>query len=139
MQRHILGVVTATIAAPYLVSLVDYLSALMIDGPKSFMGLIDSILLGTNGLLFFGIPTLVLASICAAILHRLKLRTRGWCMLGGAGVGLGSLGIMVLSVGIDIGIPQLLLMSLSGALCGWIYWRIAIRRTPENARAIEAE
>jgi hypothetical protein len=28
---------------------------------------------------------------------------------------------------------------LSGALCGWIYWRIAIRRTPENARAIEAE
>ena len=60
-------------------------------------------------------------------------------MLGSAGVGIGSLGIMVLSVGIDIGIPQLLLMSLSGALCGWIYWRIAIRRTPENARAIEAE
>ena len=138
MQRHILGVVTATIAAPYLVSLVDYLLTLMINGPKSFTGLIDSILLGSNGLLLFGVPTLVLASICAAILHRLKLRTRGWCMLGGAGVGLGSLGIMVLSVGIDIGIPWLLLMLLSGALCGWIYWRIAIARTPEGSRAIDA-
>ena len=66
-------------------------------------------------------------------------------MLGGAGVGLSFFGLIQLLPGttMNIGFWPLLFalldILLSGALCGWIYWRIAIRRTPENARAIEAE
>jgi hypothetical protein len=30
-------------------------------------------------------------------------------------------------------------LEIIGAICGWIYWRIAIGRTPPNGHAIETE
>ena len=89
--RHILGVVAATVAAPYLVMLIEYLFN---NNTRGLTGLWSGIQAGTIGLVVFGLPTLILAGICAAILHRLKLQTRGWCMLGGAGVGLVFIGII---------------------------------------------
>ncbi|HLM42153.1 MAG TPA: hypothetical protein VK434_21470 [Microvirga sp.] len=144
MHRHILGVVAATLAAPYLVMLVPYLLSSPINRSDGFGDLRLAIRLATGGLVLLGLPTLILASICAAILHRLKIRAKGWCMLGGAGVGLGSLGVMVSLTGASLEISSWRLLMilldnlLSGAICGCIYWRIAIARTPENARAIEA-
>jgi hypothetical protein len=140
--RHILGVVAATVAAPYLVMLIEYLFN---NNTRGLTGLWSGIQAGTMGLVVFGLPTLILAGICAAILHRLKLQARSWCMLGGAGVGLSFHGLIQLLPGTTMNIGfwpllfVLLVNLLSGALCGWIYWRIAIRRTPDNARAIEAE
>jgi hypothetical protein len=134
----------ATVAAPYLVTLPGF-SLSMINGSYGLTDFLFGIWVATGALMFFGIPVLILAGICAAILHRLKLQTRGWCMLGGAGVGLGFLGLIQLLPGttMNIGFWPLVLVVLEtllpGALCGWIYWRIAIGRTPEGPRAIEAE
>ena len=138
MLRHILGVVAATVAAPYLIVIF---AEFPFDKTDS-SGLLFGINVATGALMFFGIPTLILAGICAAILHRLKLQTRGWCMLGGAGVGLGFLGLIQLLPGttMNIGFWPLVLVVLEtllpGALCGWIYWRIALGpRAHETARA----
>ena len=73
MLRHILGVVAATVAAPYLIVIF---AEFPFDKTDS-SGLLFGINVATGALMFFGIPTLILASICAAILHRLKLQTRG--------------------------------------------------------------
>jgi len=73
-------------------------------------------------------------------------------MLGGAGVGLGFLGLIQLLPGttMNIGFWPLLFVVLdhllsgaicgwlSGAICGWIYWRIARERTSLSPDAIEA-
>ncbi len=138
MRRHILGVVAATVAAPYLIVIVAELPFDKTDGP----GLLFGMQVATGALMFFGIPTLIVAGICAAILYRLKLQTRGWCMLGGAGVGLSLLGLILLLFGATMNFsfwPLLfgvLAHLLSGALCGWIYWRIALGpRAPETAGA----
>jgi hypothetical protein len=65
-------------------------------------------------------------------------------MLGGAGVGLSFLGLTQLLPGttMNIGFWPLLFVVLdhllSGAICGWIYWRIARERTSLSPDAIEA-
>jgi hypothetical protein len=141
VHRHVLGVMAATVAAPYLVVIFAERPFDKTDGP----GLLFGIQVATGALMFFGIPLLILAGICAAILHRLSFQARGWCMLGGAGVGLSYHGLIQLLPGttVNIGFWPLLFVlldfPLSGALCGWIYWRIAIGRTPEGSRAIDPE
>jgi hypothetical protein len=130
VHRHVLGVMAATVAAPYLVMLIEYLFN---NNTRGLTGLWSGIQAATMGLVVFGLPTLILAGICAAILHRLGLQTRGWCMLGGAGVGLSFLGLTQLLPGstMNIGFWPLLVVlldfPLSGVLCGWICWRIALR------------
>ena len=142
VRRHILGVVAATVAAPYLVFLPGASSAL-INGSYDLDFFSFGIRVATGALMYFGIPVLILAGICAAILHRLKFQTRGWCMLGGAVVGLVFLGILELLPGIDLDtsfwslVGASLHFLLSGAACGWIYWRIVIGRTPEGSHAID--
>jgi len=113
VHRHILGVVAVTLAAPYLIILAGFLFNK--EGGPDPLFLIH---VATVGLVLLGPPTLVLAGICAAILHRLKLQTRSWCMLGGAGVSLVFLGVLE---------GLMLHLLLSGAVCGWIYWRIALK------------
>lgn len=59
-------------------------------------------------------------------------------MLGGAGVGLSFLGLIQLLPGTTMNIGfwpllfVLLVNLLSGALCGWIYWRIALGPRPRE-------
>ena len=130
MHRHILGVVAATLVAPYLI-LLPTLSMSTWSG--DFASLLFGIQVAIGLLMFFGIPTLILAGICAAILYRLKLQTRVWCMVGGAGVGLVFLGIMGSLPGTNWDtsfwplLGLILHFLLSGAACGWIYWRIALK------------
>lgn len=141
VHRHILGVVAATVAAPY-VALLPGIMLSTINGSGGFAGFLPGNQMEAAALIFFGTLALILAGIGAAILHRLKLQTRGWCMLGGAGVGLVFIGIIKSLPGILINTSLWSLLGLSlhfllpGAICGWIYWRIALGpRAREAARA----
>lgn len=134
MRRHILGVVAATVAAPYLVMLLGS----PLDSERGLAALWSGIQQATGGLVLFGIPTLILAGICAAILHRLKLQTWVWCMAGGAGVGLVFLGLLTsltyrhMTKSFWPLLLVVLILLLSGAVCGWIYWRIALKNPPRR-------
>ncbi|MEZ0169012.1 hypothetical protein [Microvirga sp. TS319] len=92
---------------------------------KEPLDLLKVISMGTFGVVVFGIPLLVLASLCAMAVNTAKRPT--WCgpVLGGIILGLGF--TAALSTDDSPPIPFLMSSALSGAICGWIYWRIAIR------------
>jgi Na+-translocating ferredoxin:NAD+ oxidoreductase RnfD subunit len=75
-------------------------------------------------LLFFGLPLICAATVLAIALHLCGREAR-WHIMLAAGL-LGSF-FIVLIPGVTVeNIPLLLGGSISGAICGWIYWRIAI-------------
>src|SRR5690606_6635230 len=108
-------------------------------GLKDPLDLLKTIPLGSFALLLFGIPLLILAGICAALVHIVEQPTWRGPVLGGAVLGLGFVAaIFVRSLEHDAETIVMLIAGLcSGAICGWIYWRIAIGRTPREARAID--
>ncbi len=127
MRRRILGLLAATIAAPYLVLFLWSLYGLISGdqvGMKEPLDLLKVIPLGTLGLGVFGIPLLILASLCAVAVNAVKRPTWRGPVLGGIILGLGF--IAALS-GSDIADDRdAIAFVVSGAICGWIYWRIAI-------------
>jgi len=97
----------------------------------------DVLALGTIGLFYACMPTLVLSLIAAGLLNLLAMKSSTSAILAGSLVGL-SFGA-IFSVGDISGNWHLAVsFTLSGAICGWIYWLIAIRRTLSNRHAIEA-
>lgn len=131
MRRHCLGVLAATLAAPYLVLFLWSLFGLVSGdqiGMEEPLDLLKVLPLGTFGLGLFGIPLLILASLCAVAVNAVKRPTWRGPVLGGAILGLGF--TAVLFDGDREFIPFLVSGALSGALCGWIYWRIAVRPRP---------
>ncbi|WP_243370025.1 hypothetical protein [Microvirga solisilvae] len=128
MDRQIKGIVGTTIAAPYTVLLLASLS-LILTGNKDPSDLLqwqfyeDLFALGTMGLLWSALPTLFLSLIAAGILNMLKLRSPAGPIAVGMIIGL-CFGAFLGSANIEL----MILLSLSGAICGWIYWRIAIRQ-----------
>lgn len=128
MRRHILGVLAAAIAAPYLVLFLWSLFGLVSGdraGMKEPLDLLKVIPLGTIGLMIVGIPLLILASLCAMVVNAIKRPTWHGPVLGGMILGLGSM--VALFADDSEFIPFLMSGALSGAICGWIYWRIALR------------
>ncbi len=70
MRRHILGVVTATVAAPYLTILLWELSVLLLGGEVGIeepIDLLKAIPIGTFAFLLFGLPLLILSSVFAIL------------------------------------------------------------------------
>lgn len=144
MWRRFLGILAATVAAPYLVvflwSLYGLLSGESV-GLKEPLDLLKTIPLGTGALLMFGIPLLILAGICAALVHIVEQPTWRGPVLGGATLGLGFVAaIFGRSVEPDADTVAMLASGLcSGAICGWIYWAIALRRQPGTVAAAPLE
>ncbi|WP_457089098.1 hypothetical protein [Microvirga sp. P5_D2] len=143
MNRHVLGVITASAAAPYIVGtflfLYAALSSLSSSDAMSLGEALKSsptvLVFGTFGLIMYGLPVLAGATIAALIIHVLKVRSRSWAVGVGAMTGL--------CCGLYITFPRfesdwVILPSFlpAGAVCGWIYWRIAIRQTPDPVRPI---
>ncbi|WP_414472704.1 hypothetical protein [Microvirga sp. M2] len=128
MRRHILGVLTATTAAPYLVlflwSLFGLLSGDQV-GMKEPLDLLKVIPLGTLGVGMFGIPLLILASLCAMAVNVVRRPTWRGSVLGGITLSLGFTAAHSADDGVSV--PFLMSGALSGAISGWIYWRIAMR------------
>jgi len=140
MDRQIKGIVAATLAAPYVASLLMALR-IVISEQRSPDALFterfydDIALLGTVGLFYSALPTLFLSLIAAAILNMLKLRSALSSLLIGLVVGL-TFGAFFSASSFRDNIHLMLIFAVSGAICGWIYWLIAIRRTPEAPHAI---
>jgi len=133
MGRRILGVLAATIIAPYLVMFLLNLFGLLSGdsaGLKEPIDLLKTIPLGTFALLMFGIPLLILAGICAALVHLIAQPTWRAPVLGGAVLGFGIVAaVFVRRLEYDAWTLAALISGLcSGTICGWIYWRIAIGR-----------
>ncbi|KLK92093.1 hypothetical protein AA309_16935 [Microvirga vignae] len=143
MDRQLKGIVAATLAAPYVASLLMALRIVIFEYRSAnalfterFYG--DIALLGTIGLFYAGLPTLILSLIAASILNMLKLRSVASSLLFGSVVG-SAFGLFLSASSFRDNVHLMLIFAASGAICGWIYWRIAIRRTPPNGHAIEAE
>jgi hypothetical protein len=95
------------------------------------------VVFGTYGLILFGLPVFAGASTAALILHVLKVKSLVWAIIMGAITGL-LCGLYIILPRFENDWVILPSFPSSGAICGWIYWRIAIRRTPDNSRAIDA-
>jgi hypothetical protein len=142
MRRHILGVLSATLAAPYLVVFLWHLFALLFGdevGIREPFDLIKAIPMGTIALFLFGLPLLTLAIICAAFVNAFDSSSWHGSVLWGFILGLGfMIALFVRSLEYSFQVTAFLVSgSISGAICGWIYWRIAIRQTPERPHAID--
>jgi hypothetical protein len=141
MKRHVLGVLAATIAAPYLAALfvtVATVTLVAVKSPNRFdpLDLFQFVFHGTEAFLFLGAPVLLLSSFYAFLLHAFECRSRRGPIIGGAVLGL-SFALVFAPARLTVESVFLLCTGLfPGAICGWIYWRIAIRQTPDNARPI---
>ena len=145
MLRRFWGLVAATAAAPFLTSLFMGLHLLGAHGIRSFddaVGFVAAVLfLGTAGLVIYSLPIAITASLLSAFASGMDLTDRIVAMATGAALG------ATFCLGIDLAAgseqfgsefwQNLISMTPSGAICGWIYWRIAIRRTPGNGHAID--
>jgi uncharacterized membrane protein HdeD (DUF308 family) len=141
MKRHAAGLIAARIAAPYLTAfLMMVFDLLFLDHarPSNPLELLEFMSLGILGFLFFGIPLLLLSSVLALALSRLSRHPPSWqpMIIGGV------LGLCFVSVIFTESFEGtwtcLASGALAGAICGWIYWRIAIGRTPPDDHAIKA-
>lgn len=79
-------------------------------------------------------PLSIIMVLMGLVLHR---HSRKDCIVGGILTGLG----FHLSFSVILGLQDACVFATGapiGAICGWVYWRIAIGRTPSNGHAIEA-
>lgn len=85
--------------------------------------------------LTFGIPFLLLTSLYAYVLNALGYLSKRGCILAGSAFGLclSSTLLLGMSEPLNDNILILASASLSGAICGWIYWRVAIGRPGQPA------
>lgn len=150
MRRRILGAVASAAASPFLMMFFLTWVDLVVQGDGQPIwgrgGFVNIPLFGILALLLLWAPLLLLAAIAfvlGSILQRAGFRSAMTCAASGAPIGLVFLFLLATS-----GPPEpfstfdwlaLLSGAASGTVCGWIYWRIAIGRTPANGHAIEAE
>jgi hypothetical protein len=142
MDREIGGILGASLAAPYVV--VMLLPLIAIGAGLEDHGIIlkarfyeDLLLLGTAGLMMSIVPTLILSMLMAGTLHSLKAHSCPGAILGGSLVRL-CFGAVFGSSSVMQSWSLMLAFPLSSAICGGIYWQIAIGRTPGSTHAIDA-
>jgi hypothetical protein len=122
MRRHLLGLFAASVTAPYLVVFFMILSGQELPyGPA----INETALYGTISLVVFGLPLFGLASLSALV-----VAAAGWSSGSGAVFGGAILGFCLMAVIRDGG-AGMIIGALSGAICGWIYWRIATGGQPK--------
>jgi hypothetical protein len=149
MKRQILGILAASIAAsylaPFLMLLFDSISTP--TGIPERAAILNACLFGLFAIMVFGLPLLLIGSLIAVLLHRFAIHSKWSLILGGAVLGLCltfavepvSLSMLIFLLREEPGSRHFFLAAiLAGTLYGWIYWVIAIRRTPDDACAIDA-
>jgi hypothetical protein len=131
--RHVVALFVASAAAPYLTLLFSFLQLLtslgFTDISDAFKFVVAILVLGTAGLMIFGTPIMLTASTFGTILIAMGLYHRITTIIFGAALG------GAFHLGLDAFSrsgwregdfwPYFISMPLSGAICGWIYWRIA--------------
>jgi hypothetical protein len=149
MLRTVGAILAASLAAPYVASLLIHVltalvgasteTSLLLAAPSYFDGFLDLLkflVIGTFGAMMFGVPIILGASLVACALHVFALHTKRYVIASGSGLGCVSLTLLFVQERSD---PWIYPMAglLSGAICGWVYWRIAIGRTPDGPHAID--
>lgn len=136
MKRQILGVIAATMTAPYLVVL--FASSARRDLATNSYGWRpspeDILIYGTFGLAVYGPPLLAAAGIFTAALTRLGWASLWTALLAGAITGSVFMAVLYPDRPIDT-----LIGAVSGAFCGWIYWTIATGGRPHASAATPLE
>jgi hypothetical protein len=143
MKRQITGILAASAAVPYLGTLFLLLHGVFGSSrsPHSLYAgdfsesLVLLLSFGTLGLLIYGLPLILAFSIAALISHAFKAGKPALPIFLGSLIGW-CLGTFLSTSNIRDEWPLLLGCFISGTIGGWIYWRIAIKPTPEAARAI---
>ncbi|PVE24501.1 hypothetical protein DC522_10470 [Microvirga sp. KLBC 81] len=139
-MRQLNGVVGATIAGPYLAAFLLSL-LIMFREHDNLYRLLETdfyaylFFLGTIGLLYTCIPTLILSLVAAMILRLLRWNPFAKALIAGSSIGL-CFGAFLSASDFSSNWYLIAIFLLSGALCGWIYWFIAIGRTHEPGHAI---
>jgi hypothetical protein len=125
MRRTLLGLFVASFAAPYLVMTFLGLFTFIGDGFTSSARFFDAVFIwGSFGALVFSVPTALLALVLALLLRISGLYSCQSVVVVGAALGTCFVGRIFLST-TEV-VQASLSGTLSGAICGWIYWRIAI-------------
>ncbi len=132
MKRYIFGLIAAAASAPYLLMLGLYISEPLFVSRTphwSLLKLWDAFAVGTAGLFIVGIPLLLLSWWLAFFLDAKGWQT--WWQVSLGGMALGTiLTITVTAIPAFHDLRDLKFLALNaaiGAICGWIYWRIAIK------------
>jgi len=152
MTRRLIALVAASASAPYLTSFFLNGHHLMILKPESMADAIESLLtntlvLGSAALVIYGPSVFISAGILAGFLSIVGLEARTPAISLGAALGacfglylfLWDDAYTVVWDGTDMSShlwPTLRSFIPSSAICGFIFWRIAIKRTPETPHAI---
>ncbi|MCG7394640.1 hypothetical protein MHY87_17180 [Microvirga sp. ACRRW] len=87
---------------------------------------------GSLGLLIYGLPLILAFSIAALILHAIKAERSALPVCLGSLIGL-CFGAFFAASDMQDEWPLFLGCFVSGAICGWIYWRIALRKQADDA------
>jgi len=142
MKRHAFGVIAATLAAPYIGAVIFCAfieGKLILEGkPITFLSVRDGIInlenitweiyfLGTFGLLKYGITIFIVSLAAALIMGGRAVKAPAFVISAYTFIGF-CFGSHILASFAQT--PWWLLPSfmITGAICGWIYWRIATGR-----------
>jgi len=144
MRQNLLGAAIASVTAPYLVCVFSWM-IYVIQSDKDLLPLLlefpGTLIAGTLGVLLFGFPLFLISFLLASLFHYARVDSWPTAIVSGTAVGLCF--TLWLNNGMEP-MPDALVFFhlpyvLAGLISGWIYWRIAIGRTPRNGHAIEAE
>jgi hypothetical protein len=126
----ILGIFAASAVAPYLGATCHLVSMGLRDpGLPSLQTAVEFfpgiVMFGTVGLFLYGTPVLAAVATAALVLHALDARSPFFVTAITSLMGL-CFGLYMTSPNFDEW-PLIPSAFISAAICGWIYWRIAIR------------
>ena len=127
MYRTITAIVLSSIAAPQL----GWLLFLLTQPEFWDSGIFPALIVGIGLTIFYGLPVLAISAIIAWLTTQFGVTARfAFCLIG-AVVGIGfSIGLILTVPDSGLALPKdwpaCLAGILSGSICGWIYWRIAV-------------
>lgn len=141
VKRTLAAILSSTISYPYAWCFFYLLSGGKIGGrmamasSEGIRDLPDSLEWGTIGLLVVGIPILVIMGLFALMLHALQIRSAFAVIACGAVASFAAMMLAVIAtddVPRDgflgwVDLPGIAGTICAGAVCGFIYWRIAVR------------
>ena len=140
MIRLLWAVCAANLAAPFifLTVLAAYeFPSSPLEGLKALAGVALVGVLALPQLFPFALP----ASLLLSVVGRVAGWRARWTFVAGGAV----IGVVFLTVFSGDALDAygetasfIPISIVTGAICGWIYWRIAIGRTPANSHAIDA-
>jgi hypothetical protein len=128
-MRHIFGIIVATAAAPYItVALIFSFTSFAADATLG-EALAGALWGGSLALLFVGIPILFVSTLLSAVVKHLGRHALLGSVLSGAMTGSGFMIFLFWNAlpssggKLNVGCG-----AAAGAICGWIYWVIALRK-----------